>query len=115
MIEATYRNRAQQLRAVVREQRAHSIGAAYLEEGAGFGFFTYGRRAGIQSAQDWEAIRALQARYCRLVHYVREIAPGWETTGRTYWADNSIELTQTARDGRVRYVLEAAPSGDRCF
>jgi hypothetical protein len=50
-------------------------------------------------------------------HYFTQVHPGWTYVegSRIYYADNSTEITQRARDGRTRTVSERSPSGDLCF
>jgi hypothetical protein len=36
-------------------------------------------------------------------------------THRTYWADNSIEITIAGDDGQTRRHMQKAPSGDACY
>lgn len=66
-----------------------------------------------------QRIKGLSERFRQLKHYQREIAPQWvaDESTRTYYADNSEEITERATDGsgRTRRVTVKSPSGDLCF
>jgi hypothetical protein len=64
---------------------------------------------------DLARIRVIQRRYRALLHHIREVAPGWHTVERIFWADNSVDRVEEDRHGNRRTVQETAPHGDRCY
>jgi hypothetical protein len=78
----------------------------------------------------WKGIRdhmaamvRAHARYCEILHYLREVEPEWrpdvEATGNAegivHYADNSTERHEINKYGKRRHVMITAPSGDACF
>jgi len=72
--------------------------------------FTYAR-LNVQRIEviDTAPAAALLRRYLDFCRHMTEVAPGWVPTSCVHWADNSIEVTDTATDGRsrIRTVLGA--------
>lgn len=64
---------------------------------------------------EWIAAARVLERYQRFYRHVTEVAPGWVDGERVHYMDNSVEVVQTARDGRTRRVQVVAPHGDVCF
>lgn len=68
-----------------------------------------------------DAMRRAQQRYREIVHYWREVEPGWQPdtsvspTGEIHWADNSVERVDVDKRGNKRVVKLLAPGGDVCF
>jgi hypothetical protein len=67
------------------------------------------------------AMRRVQRRYAEIVHYLREVEPGWEPdtsvspTGKISYADNSVVLYEISKYGGKRSRTLVAPHGDACF
>jgi hypothetical protein len=65
--------------------------------------------------EEYKRVARLSCRYRRLVEYVTEVLPQWQTVREVHCGDNSVEVIQQSIDGRTRQVMVRAPSGDVCF
>lgn len=61
------------------------------------------------------AMRRAQARYNEILHYLREVEPGWREEKTIPYMDNSVERTEINKYGQRRKVTVTPPSGDACF
>lgn len=72
--------------------------------------YIVGELSGYQLIQN----RSFDHRNCHCGNGIITYSAG-TVTGRTFWADNSIDVTVTLEDGRTVTDQIAAPSGDVCF
>ena len=65
---------------------------------------------------EWCLVARLSVRYRRFIHHMTEVAPGWQEVpgSKVCWANNSVEITERASDGRTRIRQLVAPHGDVC-
>lgn len=68
------------------------------------------------TAEDFRTLMAVQLRYRGFLRYLREVRPEWRELegGRTYWMDNSVDITEVDKDGNRRTRQITAPHGDLC-
>ncbi|MET7334261.1 hypothetical protein [Nonomuraea sp. NPDC005650] len=66
--------------------------------------------------EDFARVYRLHQRYRAYCHHMREIHPEWQDGNKTYWMDNSVDVTQHSRKypGLTRTVQLVAPHGDAC-
>lgn len=69
------------------------------------------------SEEDYARVYGVLVRYRAFCRHMREVDPEWVDGDKTYWGDNSVEVTQHSRKypGMTRRVRLAPPSGDACF
>lgn len=91
-----------------RTPKSFSMGDSYCEY-----YWSPGKH--LLTFEQWQKVAKLSYRYKRYCHYVEEILPEWEETGKIYWADNSVEVIQRNKFGEKRTVPISAPGGDICF
>lgn len=119
--QAAPRTRAAQLRflaATVQDAGWYRTPDGLYLAGGGFAYYWSCPRPWVQhgfTQADWDRLATFSARYRRLAHYVREVAPQWREERRIAWADNAIDVVEVNRFGHRRTRQVIGPGGDACF